>query len=55
MPCIKEMIMMMMMMIIIIIIIRMWHMVRLLQMPEKEKLPKLKTNSKLIKLQEEIN
>jgi hypothetical protein len=27
---------------------------RLLQMPEREKLPKLKTNSKLIKLQEEI-
>ena len=30
-------------------------MVRLLQMSEREKLPKLKTNSKLIKLQEEIN
>ena len=33
----------------------MWHKVRLLQMSEREKLPKLKTNSKLIKLQEEIN
>jgi hypothetical protein len=33
----------------------MWHKVRLLQMFEKEKLPKLKTNSKLIKFQEEIN
>ena len=33
----------------------MWHKVRLLQMPEREKLPKLKTNSKLIKLQGEIN
>jgi len=33
----------------------MWHKVRLLQMSESEKLPKLKTNSKLIKLQEEIN
>ena len=32
-----------------------WHKVRLLQMSEREKLPKLKTNSKLIKLQEEIN
>ena len=31
----------------------MWHKVRLLQMSEREKLPKLKTNSKLIKLQEE--
>jgi hypothetical protein len=30
----------------------MWHKVRLLQMSEREKLPKLKTNSKLIKLQE---
>jgi hypothetical protein len=39
----------------IIIIIIMWHKVRLLQMSEREKLPKLKTNSKLIKLQEEIN
>ena len=45
----------MMMMMIIIIIIIMWHKVRLLQMPEREKLPKLKTNSKLIKLQVEIN
>ena len=33
----------------------MWHKVRLLQMCEKEKLPKLKTNNKLIKFQEEIN
>jgi len=33
----------------------MWHKVRLLQMSEMEKLPKLETNSKLIKLQEEIN
>jgi hypothetical protein len=33
----------------------MWHKVRLLQMSEREKLPKLKTNSKLIKLQAEIN
>ena len=33
----------------------MCHKVRLLQMSEREKLPKLKTNSKLIKLQEEIN
>ena len=33
---------------------KMWHKVRLLQMSEKEKLPKLKTSSKLIKLQEEI-
>jgi hypothetical protein len=33
----------------------MWHKVRLLQMCEREKLPKLKTNSRLIKLQEEIN
>ena len=32
-----------------------WHNVRLLQMYEREKLPKLKTNSKLIMLQEEIN
>jgi hypothetical protein len=32
-----------------------WHKVRLLQMFEREKLPKLKTNSKLIKFQEEIN
>ena len=29
----------------------MWHKVRLLQMSESGKLPKLKTNSKLIKLQ----
>jgi len=33
----------------------MWHKVRLLQISEREKLPRLKTNSKLIKLQEEIN
>ena len=33
----------------------MWHKVRLLQMCESEKLPKLTTNSKLIELQEEIN
>jgi hypothetical protein len=33
----------------------MWHKVRLLQMSKREKLQKLKTNSKLIKLQEEIN
>ena len=33
----------------------MWHKVRLLQMCEREKLSKLTTNSKLIKLQEEIN
>ena len=33
----------------------MWHKVRLLQMSEREKLPKLQTNSKLIKLQGEIN
>jgi len=33
----------------------MWHKVRLLQMSEREKLPKLKTNCKLIKLQEEID
>jgi Skp family chaperone for outer membrane proteins len=33
----------------------MWHKVRLLQVSERERLPKLKTNSKLIKLQEEIN
>jgi Skp family chaperone for outer membrane proteins len=32
-----------------------WHKVRLLQMSEREKLPKQKTNNKLIKLQEEIN
>ena len=33
----------------------MWHMVRLLQISEREKLPRLKRNRKLIKLQEEIN
>jgi hypothetical protein len=33
----------------------MWHKVRFLQMCEREKLLKLTTNSKLIKLQEEIN
>ena len=33
----------------------MWHKVRCLQISEREKLPRLKTNSKLIKLQEEIN
>jgi hypothetical protein len=33
----------------------MWHKVRLPQMSEREKLPRLKTNSKLIKLQEEIS
>jgi Skp family chaperone for outer membrane proteins len=33
----------------------MWHKVRLLQMFEREKLTKPKTNSKLIKFQEEIN
>ena len=33
----------------------MWHKVRLLQICEREKLPRLKTKSKLIKLQEEIN
>jgi len=33
----------------------MWHKVTLLQMCEREKLPKLKTNSKLINFQEEIN
>jgi len=33
----------------------MWHKVRLLQISERENLPRLKTNSKLIKLQEEIN
>jgi len=32
----------------------MWHKMRLLEMCEREKLPKLTTNSKLIKLQEEI-
>jgi len=33
----------------------MWHKLRLLQMFEREKLTKLKTNSKLIKFQEEIS
>jgi len=33
----------------------MWHKVRLLQISERDKLPTLKTNSKLIELQEEIN
>ena len=33
----------------------MWHRVRRLKMSEREKLPKLKTNSKLINLQGEIN
>jgi len=33
----------------------MWCKVRLLQMSEREKLSKLKTKSKLIKLQGEIN
>jgi len=33
----------------------MWLMVRLQQIYEREKLPRLKTNNKLIKLQEEIN
>jgi len=33
----------------------MWYKVRLLQISEREKLPRLKINSKLIKLQEEIN
>jgi predicted nucleotide-binding protein (sugar kinase/HSP70/actin superfamily) len=33
----------------------MWHKVRHLKMCEREKLPKLKTSSKLIKFQEEIN
>ena len=33
----------------------MWHKVRLLQISEREKLPQLKTNSKLIKFQDEIN
>jgi len=34
---------------------KMWHKLRLLQMSEREKLPKLKTNSNLIRIQEEIN
>jgi len=33
----------------------MWHKVRVLQISEREKLPRLKTNSKLIKLKEGIN
>jgi hypothetical protein len=33
----------------------MWHKVRLLEMSEREKLPKVKTNNKLINLQEGIN
>ena len=33
----------------------MWHKVRLLQMSKRQKLPKLKTNSKLINFQKEIN
>jgi hypothetical protein len=33
----------------------MWHKVRLLQICEREKLPKLTTNSKLIKLEEKVN
>ena len=33
----------------------MWHKVRLLQISEREKLPRLKTKSKSTKLQEEIN
>ena len=33
----------------------MWHKVKLLQMSEREKLPRLKTNRKLTKLQEELN
>jgi len=33
----------------------MWHNVRLLQISEREKLPKIYTKSKLIKLQGEIN
>jgi hypothetical protein len=33
----------------------MWYKVRHIQMCEREKLPKLKTNSKLIKFKEEIN
>jgi hypothetical protein len=33
----------------------MWHKVRLLQISEKERLPKLKENIKLIKLMEEIS
>jgi len=33
----------------------MWHKMRLLQMSDRQKMPKLKTNNILIKLQEEIN
>jgi len=33
----------------------MWHKLRLLQISEDEKLPRLKSNSKLITLKEEIN
>ena len=33
----------------------MWHKVRLLKISEREKLPRLKTNSKVTKIQEEIN
>jgi hypothetical protein len=33
----------------------MWHKVRLLQISEKERLPKLKENSKLIEVMEEIS
>jgi hypothetical protein len=33
----------------------MWHKVRLLQMSKRDKLPKLKENSKLMKLKNEIN
>jgi len=33
----------------------MWLKVRLLQISERERLPKLKENSKLIKLKDEIN
>jgi len=33
----------------------MWHTVRLVQVSEREKLPNLKTKSKLIKFQEEVN
>jgi len=33
----------------------MWHKMRILQMCEREKFPKLKTNRKLIKFQEELN
>jgi len=33
----------------------MWHKMKLLQMSDRERLPKLKENSKLIRLMEEIN